>query len=114
VDDDLSELDLSRLEALGPELGQTGAQVAGTLSQELRRAFGDLDAALGAGDLEGAGRAVHAARNSALMIAAGPMLAGLRALDAALDAADLSGACEVRARLNDHWSAVDAALDAHA
>jgi hypothetical protein len=114
VEEAPSELDLGRLEALGPELGQTGAQVARTLADELRRAFADMDAALGTGDLDAAGHAVHAARNSALMIAADPMIAGLRALDRALGAGDLAGARAVRARLDDHRSAVDAALHARA
>jgi hypothetical protein len=109
-----AELDSSRLGALAAQLGETPAAVAGTLYDELQRAFAELDAALQAGDREAAGRAGHAARNSALMIVAKPLLAGLRAVEEALADGDLTGARGARAQLGGHWSAVAAALRAHA
>jgi hypothetical protein len=114
VDDAQAALDLSRLGALAAQLGQTPAQVAGTLRDELCRAFAQLDAALGTGDREAAGHAGHAARNSALMIGARPMLAALRALDVALGAGDEAGARAARAQLDGQRSAVEAALRAYA
>jgi hypothetical protein len=113
MDQPSAEIDLGGLGALAAQLGQSPAQVAGSLHGELRRAFAQLDAALSAGDIDGAGRAGHAARNSALMLAARPMLAGLRAVDQALGEGDLAGARAARAGLDDHWVAVDAALRAH-
>jgi hypothetical protein len=109
-----AELDSSRLGALAEHLGETPEAVAGTLYDELQRAFADLDAALQEGDREAAAHALHAARNSALMIVARPLLAGLRAVDEALADGDLAGARAARGQLGGHWSAVGAALRADA
>jgi hypothetical protein len=107
-----AELDAGRLDALAEHLGETPAAVAGTLYGELQRAFAELDAALQGGDWEAAGRAGHAARNSALMIVAKPLLAGLRAVEAALADGDVAGARAAREQLGGHWSAVAEALRA--
>ena len=113
MDDDASvalELDLSRLHAIGEHLGESAGAIARTLYEELGRAMAELDAGLAAGDGEAAYRAVHAARNSALMISATPMLAALRALEAALGAGDRAGARDAREALGGHWSRVEVAL----
>jgi hypothetical protein len=109
-----AELDSSRLGALAAHLGETPEAVAGTLYDELQRAFADLDAALQEGDREAAAHALHAARNSALMVVAKPLLAGLRAVEEALADGDLTGARAARGQLGGHWSAVAAALRADA
>ena len=110
MDDAQAELSLSRLGALAAQLGQTPAEVCRTLHDELSRAIAQLDAGLATGDREAAGHASHAARNSALMIEARPMLAGLRGVEAALAAGDQAGARAAHAQVLAHWSAVDAAL----
>jgi hypothetical protein len=110
--EDQAELDTGRLGALAEHLGETPESIAGTLHDELQRAFAELDAALAAGDREAAGRAGHAARNSALMITARPMLDGLRAVEAALADGNLAGARAAREGLAGHWSAVARALRA--
>jgi hypothetical protein len=113
MDEPPAECDLSGLGALAAQLGESREQVAVTLHGELRRAFAQLDAALSAADTTAAGQAGHAARNSALMLDARPLLAGLRTVDAALGAGDLTGARAARGELDGHWAAVDAALRAH-
>jgi hypothetical protein len=107
-----AEFDLSRLSALAAHLGETPEAIASTLYDELVTAFALLAGALAEGDLEAAFHAVHAARNSALMIAATPMLDGLRAVEAALADGDLARVRTARGELEVHWSAVAEALRA--
>jgi hypothetical protein len=73
--------DRARLEALAERLEQSPADVAAALRDELTAALAQIDAGLRAGDLAPVADGAHAARNSALMLGAGPLLAGLRALE---------------------------------
>ena len=92
-----------RLRELAAELGETPAQVAGTLLTELERALTELDAGLAAGDHERVGHESHAARNSVLMLDERPMLAALRALDDAMRRGDPAGAHAARDELSGLW-----------
>ncbi len=82
----MDSLDRARLDAIAAHLQEPVATVARTLHAELSAERARIDAGLGAGDLETVGDAVHAARNSALMIDAGPVIAGLREVQRAVRA----------------------------
>ena len=77
-----AELDLTRLTALQKHLGSDRAEIIGTLVSELSTAVEQIEAALKGGDLAAAAPAAHAARNSALMLDARPLLAALRQIEA--------------------------------
>lgn len=96
-----SEPDPARLRALAENLGQTPEAVAGTLHNELRAARGRIDAGLAGEDLVAVGDGAHAARNSALMVGAKPLLAELRALETAADGGELAAAHEARGRVDE-------------
>ncbi len=90
--------DPARLQALAENLGQTAGAVAGTLHAELVAARARIDAGLAGGDLVAVGDGAHAARNSALMLGARPLLTELRALETAADGGELAAAREARGR----------------
>jgi len=75
------ELDLTRLAQLQPLLGSQLPEIVTGLVRELGVAIGELERAVTAGDLDAAARAAHAARNSALMLDARPLLDALRELE---------------------------------
>jgi hypothetical protein len=106
-----AELDVSRLEAIGVQLDQTAADVAATLRAELARALDEIDAGVEAGDGEAIATAAHAARNSALMIAARPTLTVLDELERAARARDLSRASAAARELRERWTGLSAQLD---
>jgi hypothetical protein len=106
-----TELDVSRLEAIGVQLGQTAGDVAATLRMELARALDEIDAGVDAGDGEAIAIAAHAARNSALMIAARPTLAVLDKLESAARVRDLPRAAAAAHELQERWTALRAQLD---
>jgi hypothetical protein len=93
-----AEPDPARLRALAENLGQTAGAVAGTLHAELVAARAQIDAGLAGEDLVAVGDGAHAARNSALMVGARPLLAELRALETAADRGELGAAREARGR----------------
>lgn len=95
----MGPLDRSRLEAVAAQLTEPVAQVALTLGTELSAERARLGAGLEHGDLTLVADAVHAARNSALMIDATPTLAGLRELQRAVRAEQLDAAKAAAARL---------------
>ena len=86
------ELDLSRLAELGRLLDSGVPEIVATLLEELRRSLSAAEAALADGDLASAALAAHAARNSALMIGAQPLLDVLQALESSARADDREGA----------------------
>ncbi|HEY3772986.1 MAG TPA: hypothetical protein VGL69_08340 [Solirubrobacteraceae bacterium] len=90
--------DPARLRALAENLGQTPQAIAGTLYDELRAARAQIDAGLAGEDLVAVGDGAHAARNSALMVGAKPLLTELRALETAADAGELAAAREAQGR----------------
>jgi hypothetical protein len=90
--------DPARLHALAENLGQAPQAIARTLYDELRAARIQIDAGLAGEDLVAVGDGAHAARNSALMVGAGPLLAELRVLETAADAGELAAARGARGR----------------
>jgi hypothetical protein len=90
--------DPARLAEIAEKLDQTPAAIAATLRDELLAARAQIDAGLAAEDMVAIGDGAHAARNSALMADATPLLAQLRALEIAADGGDLRAAREARAR----------------
>jgi hypothetical protein len=76
-----ASLDHRRLDQLEGHLGLSRAEIVATLAAELARAIAGIESALADGDLHRAGLAAHAARNSALMIDAQPLLERLRTLE---------------------------------
>ena len=84
---------------MGAEAGAMLASMLDSLTQAIER----LEAALGAGELEPAIQAAHAARNDALMLGAGPLQAALTDLEAAARDADESRARAALKRVRDVW-----------
>lgn len=97
------ELELSRLAGLAESLDSELPQIVATLVDELARALDAIGAALADDDLSAAALAAHAARNSALMIDARPLLDCLDALESSARRADPGGALEARRRLDETW-----------
>jgi hypothetical protein len=98
-----SELDLTRLDELQQLLGTERAAIVDTLLSELGTALDDVAAGLAAGDLEAVAAATHAARNSALMIDAQPLLTGLGELESCARHEDLVAALAANRRLRRTW-----------
>jgi predicted lipoprotein with Yx(FWY)xxD motif len=105
-----AELDLRRLAELQQSLDQTLPEIVATLVQELDRALAAIGPALAAGDLAAAALAAHAARNSALMIDARPLLAELDALESSARQDDAEGAQHAHERLTRNWPPLRVAL----
>jgi uncharacterized protein with PIN domain len=97
------ELDLERLAALRHRLGLELEEIVATLLRELSVAVVDIERTLATGELDAAALAAHAARNSALMIDARPMLEALRALEAAARSCDGDAAGAALERLRERW-----------
>jgi Hpt domain len=75
------ELDLRRLAELQEQLGSGLPDIIATLIEELDRATTQIEAALAEGDMPACALAAHAARNSALMLDAAPLLGALREIE---------------------------------
>jgi hypothetical protein len=104
------ELDLSRLAELQGLLDSGLPQIVETLVEELTRALEAIGPALDGGDLVTAGLAAHAARNSALMIDARPLLDRLDALESSARRDDADGARDAQRRLGETWPRLCAQL----
>jgi hypothetical protein len=104
------QLDLSRLVELGELLDSELPQIVATLVEELTRALGAITVSLASGDLIAAALAAHAARNSALMIDARPLLDCLDALESSARGEDADGARQAQRRLDDLWPPLCAQL----
>ncbi|MFZ1997523.1 MAG: Hpt domain-containing protein, partial [Solirubrobacteraceae bacterium] len=87
-------LDISRLTELEQLLDTDRETIVGTLVTELTTALARIDDGLDARDLGEVAAAAHAARNSALMIDAQPMLRVLKQLETSArnDEADAASA----------------------
>jgi HPt (histidine-containing phosphotransfer) domain-containing protein len=97
------ELDLRRLAELERLLGTQLPEIVATLVTELNQALSDVAHGLEHGDLEQVAAAAHAARNSALMIDAQPMLRGLGELETCARRNDLPPAAAVHEQLLQDW-----------
>jgi hypothetical protein len=98
-----SELDLGRLAELQDLLGAQLSEIVATLLNELGRALQDIDAALAGRDLDAVALGAHAARNSALMIDAQPLLARLGDLESCARRLDLTSALAAQQRVTEAW-----------
>jgi Hpt domain len=105
------ELDLSRLADLQQLLESGLPQIVDTLLEELDRSMGAIGRALDDGDLAAAALAAHAARNSALMIEARPLLAALAALESGARGDDARAARQAHGRINQTWPPVRSQLE---
>lgn len=98
-----AEFDAARLAELQDLLGTDLDAIVATLVRELSQAIDAVADGLAARDLDAVSRAAHAARNSALMIDAGPLLERLAALESAARRADMAAALEAQAQLAAAW-----------
>jgi HPt (histidine-containing phosphotransfer) domain-containing protein len=106
-----AELDVSRLSELEELLGTKRAAIARTLVTELSNAVVRIDAGLESGDLSEVAAAAHAARNSALMIDAQPLLRVLRQLETCARGDEPEGAGAAQARLRRVWPRLRSELE---
>jgi HPt (histidine-containing phosphotransfer) domain-containing protein len=98
-----SELDVGRLTELEELLGTDREAIVGTLVTELTTEVAQIDEGLQSGDLAQVAAAAHAARNSALMIDAQPVLRVLKELETCARAGKPDEAAVARARLRRAW-----------
>jgi HPt (histidine-containing phosphotransfer) domain-containing protein len=105
------ELDLERLAELQRLLGTDLPEIIATLVRELSTSLAATTQALETGDLDGAALAVHAARNSALMIDAQPLLDRLGELETCARAGDLAGSIAAHERLLQAWPSLQRRLE---
>ncbi len=104
--------DLARLTQLEQQLGRGVPEIVATLLEELTAAVAGIEAAVAAGDLGATALSAHAARNSALMLDAQPMLDALRETEAASRAQDADRVHAGLARVRPAWVALRSGLDA--
>jgi len=105
------ELDLTRLAKLQPLLGSRLPEIVTGLVRELGVAIDELGRAVTAGDLDAAARAAHAARNSALMLDARPLLNALRELENAARAGRSDTVTTSLVGLREGWRKLLAGLE---
>ncbi len=98
-----SALDVSRITQLEELLGADREAIVGTLVTELTTAVARIDDGLACGDLGAVAAAAHAARNSALMIDAQPVLRVLKQLEMCARSGQTDEAAVARARLHRAW-----------
>ena len=98
-----SVLDVSRLTELQELLGTDREAIVGTLVTELTSAVDRINEGLACGDLGEVAAAAHAARNSALMIDAQPVLQVLKQLETCARNEQPDEAAAARARLRRAW-----------
>ncbi len=109
-----AELDLKRLAELQELLGSELPEIVATLVEEITRAVAEIEAGIATEDLAAAALAAHAARNSALMLDARPMLDSLRQIESGARAEDLGVARAGLKHLRFAWPALRARLQAQA
>jgi hypothetical protein len=105
------ELDLSRLAELQQLLDSGLPEIVDTLLEELDRAVGAIGGALDDGDLATAALAAHAARNSALMIDARPLLTALEALESGARRNDAQATHQAHSRIRETWPPLRSQLE---
>ena len=103
--------DPARLSELEQALGTQRAAIVGTLVTELTTAVSRIDEGLETGDLSEVAAAAHAARNSALMIDARPLLRVLRQLESCARSDQPEGAAAARGRLGRAWPRLRSKLE---
>jgi hypothetical protein len=108
------ELDLRRLTELQELLGSDVSEIVATLVREISAATKAIQSGLAEGDLAAAALAAHAARNSALMLDARPMLDALREIETGARDEDLAAARSGLGHLQAVWPALRSRLEAEA
>ena len=98
-----AELDLNRLAELQQLLGKRVPEIVATLIEEISAALDAIATALHAGDLDAAALAAHAARNSALMIDAQPLLGPLAELETGARHRDPASARTAHTQVTASW-----------
>ncbi len=106
-----SVLDVSRITELQELLGTDREAIVETLVTELTSAVAQINEGLACGDLDTVATAAHAARNSALMVDAQPVLGVLRELETAARHGRSDEALAARARLRRAWPRLRRALE---
>lgn len=104
------ELDLRRLLELERVLGTGLPEIVANLVTDIERAVDEIDTGMAAGDSHLVAHGAHAARNSALMLDAHPMLDALSEIELSARAGDLQDAAGGVERLSSVWPAVRARL----
>jgi hypothetical protein len=107
-----AELDLKRLADLQKLLGTELPEIVATLVGELNAAISAADAGLSSGNLDAVALAAHAARNSALMIDARPMLDCLAELETSSRHGQTAAAAAANQRLRASWPVLRERLEA--
>ena len=105
------ELDLSKLSELEALLGTERTAIVRTLVTELTAALARIDEGLAGGDLTEVAAAAHAARNSALMIDAQPLLTVLKQLETCARGDEREAASAARTRLAAVWPPLRSKLE---
>jgi HPt (histidine-containing phosphotransfer) domain-containing protein len=98
-----SQLDVRRITELQLLLGTDRQAIVETLMTELTTAVARIDEGLESGDLDEVAAAAHAARNSALMIDAQPVLRVLKQLETCARSREPEGAAAASASLRRVW-----------
>jgi hypothetical protein len=106
------ELDLRRLTELQELLGSDVSEIVATLVREISAAMGAIESGLAESDLAAAALAAHAARNSALMLDARPMLDALREIEAGARDDDVEAARSGLQHLQTIWPSLRSRLEA--
>jgi len=106
-----ADLDLGKLSELAELLGTERTAIVRTLVTELTAALARIDRGLAGGDLSEVAAAAHAARNSALMIDAQPLLRVLKQLETCARRDEPEGASAARSRLDGVWPPLRSKLE---
>ena len=109
-----AELDLNRLTELQELLGSDVSEIVATLVREITAAMEAIEAGVEQGDFAATALAAHAARNSALMLDARPMLDALREIEAGARNQDLAETHVGLEHLEAVWPALRSRLSAAA
>lgn len=105
------QLDLTRIVELQEVLAADLPEIIDSLVQSSSSAITRIEAAIAAGDLEAAARAVHQARNDALMFGANQLLDTLAQLEQAARGGRLEGSVAALERLRLIWPEVRRELE---
>ncbi len=106
-----AELDLTRLTEIERVLGNGLPEIIKVLISDIASAVTEIESGCSAGDSQAVALAAHAARNSALMLDAQPMLGSLSTIETAARADDLRAAGENLEQLGSNWTALRSALE---
>jgi hypothetical protein len=101
-----TELDLTKIIELEEVLGTGVPEIIDRLVREIDEALGGIEAGLADGDLGAGANAAHAARNSALMLGAKPLLPALGEIESGARLGDERATRGGLRRLKSAWPEV--------